>query len=212
MVENIHWLGHDAFRVEGEKRLYFDPYNLKKGLPSADIIFITHEHFDHCSPRDVERVVGPDTVIVTNAASAQKLRGNVQVVAPGDSLTVQGISVEVVPAYNINKFRSPGVPFHPKEAGHLGFIVTVGGQRLYHAGDTDFIPEMKSLQVDVALLPVSGIYVMTAEEAIEAAKALRPQVAIPMHYGAGVAGTIRDAERFRDGLKGIVEVVILKQE
>ncbi|UCC62935.1 MAG: MBL fold metallo-hydrolase, partial [Anaerolineae bacterium] len=108
------------------------------------------------------------------------------------------------------KFRSPGNPFHPQEAGHVGFIVTLGGQRIYHAGDTDNIPEMDNLQVDIALLPVSGTYVMTAEEAADAAQRIAPRVTIPMHYGAGVAGTRADAERFGELYGG--QVVILEQE
>jgi L-ascorbate metabolism protein UlaG (beta-lactamase superfamily) len=106
--------------------------------------------------------------------------------------------VEAVPAYNVNKFRSPGVVFHPRQAEHNGYIVTVGGERLYHAGDTDHIPEMSGIKCDVALLPVSGTYVMVAEEAAEAAKAIKPRIAVPMHYGdKDVVGTLADAERFK---------------
>jgi L-ascorbate metabolism protein UlaG (beta-lactamase superfamily) len=213
MLENIHWLGHDSFRIDAEKTIYMDPWKLGENLPPADLVLISHEHGDHCSPDDVAKIAGPETNIVTNAASAEELKGQkgqVHVVKPGDRLSVAGIQVETVPAYNINKFRSPGNPFHPKAAGHVGFIVTVGGQRVYHAGDTDNIPEMSDLEVDIALLPVSGTYVMTAEEAAEAAQRIGPRVAIPMHYGAGVAGTRDDAERFADLYAG--EVVILEQE
>jgi L-ascorbate metabolism protein UlaG (beta-lactamase superfamily) len=126
----------------------------------------------------------------------------VRVVQPGDKLTVSGIPIEAVPSYNTNK------NFHPKEKGWLGFIVTVEGVRIYHAGDTDRIPEMASFQVDIALLPVSGTYVMTAEEAVEAARLMKPRVAIPMHYGA-IVGSADDAKRFSEALHGTCQVVVL---
>jgi L-ascorbate metabolism protein UlaG (beta-lactamase superfamily) len=213
MLDNIHWLGHDSFRIDAEKTLYIDPWQLKKNAPPADLVLITHEHGDHCSPSDVAKIASSETVIVTNAASADKLKGQtgqVRVVKPGDHLSINGIRLEVVPAYNLNKFRSPGKPFHPKEAGHVGFIITLGDQRIYHAGDTDNIPEMSDFEVDIALLPVSGTYVMTAEEAADAARRIGPRTAIPMHYGAGVVGTRADAERFAELYDG--EVVILEQE
>jgi L-ascorbate metabolism protein UlaG (beta-lactamase superfamily) len=213
MIEKIHWLGHDSFRLDAEKTIYVDPWKLKKDMPPADLILITHEHDDHCSPKDVAKIVGPETVIVTNAASAKKLKkhkAQVRIVKPGDRLSIGGLQLEAVPAYNLNKFRSPGNPFHPKEAGHVGFIITAGNQRIYHAGDTDNIPEMSDFEVDIALLPVSGTYVMTAQEAAEAAGRIDPKTAIPMHYGAGVAGTRADAEQFSELYDG--QVVILEQE
>ncbi|TEU08728.1 MAG: MBL fold metallo-hydrolase [Anaerolineales bacterium] len=209
MIENIHWLGHDTFRIENDKTIYIDPIKLKGRPLKADLILITHDHFDHCSPDDVAKVAKDDTVIVTIAAAAQNLKGDVRVVKPGESLVVQGIPIETVPAYNVSKFRSPGVPFHPKESGHVGFIITVGGVRIYHAGDTDVIPEMDDIETDVALLPVGGTYTMTADEAAEAANRIQPQVAIPMHWGA-IVGSASDAQRFSDLCQ--MEVVILSQE
>jgi L-ascorbate metabolism protein UlaG (beta-lactamase superfamily) len=209
MIENIHWLGHDTFRIENDKTIYTDPYELKGTPPKADLILITHDHFDHFSPNDVAKIAKDDTVIVTIVAVAQKLKGNVRVVKPGDSITVLGIPIEAVPAYNVSKFRSPGVPFHPKATGHVGFIITVGGQRIYHAGDTDVIPEMDDIETDIALLPVGGTYTMTADEAAQAANRIRPKVAIPMHHSA-IVGSIKDAERFRDLCE--MEVAILSQE
>ncbi len=203
MIENIHWLGHASFRIDGEKTIYIDPWKLKGKPPKADLILITHDHYDHCSPDDVAKITKKDTVIVTIAAAAGKFKGNVRVVKPGDNLTAAGIPIEVVPAYNVGK------RFHPKGAGYVGFILTVGGQRIYHAGDTDIIPEMDDIQADIALLPVGGTYTMTAEEAARAANKIKPKVAIPMHYG-DIVGSIRDAERFRDLCQ--VEVTILPQE
>jgi L-ascorbate metabolism protein UlaG (beta-lactamase superfamily) len=209
MIENIHWLGHDTFRIENDVIIYTDPIKLKGEPPKADLILITHDHFDHCSPDDVARLTKDGTVIVTIAAAARKLKGDVRVVKPGESLVVHGISIETVPAYNVSKFRIPGVPFHPKESGHVGFIVTVGGVRIYHAGDTDFIPEMDDIETDVALLPVGGTYTMTADEAAQAANRIKPKVAIPMHH-SDIVGSAADARRFRDLCQ--VEVAILSQE
>jgi len=209
MIENIHWLNHASFRVEaGGKVIYFDPWQVGDG-PPADLILISHDHQDHCSPADVARLWREGTVIVTTAAAAVKLPQSCQVVSPGDEIAAHGIAVRAVPAYNTNKFRSPGVVFHPREAGNVGFVVTVDGQRIYHAGDTDAIPEMDSLEVDIALLPVSGTYVMTAEEAAAAAAAIEPRIAIPMHVGRGI-GDLEDAARFAE--LADVEVVVLEPE
>ena len=209
MIENVHWLGHDCFRIENDKTIYIDPYELKGKPPKADLVLITHDHFDHFSSTDVAKVAKDDTVIVTIAAVAKRLKGDVRVVKPGDSLTVLGIPIETVAAYNVNKFRSPGVPFHPKESGHVGFIITVEGQRIYHAGDTDVIPEMDDIEADIALLPVGGTYTMTADEAAQAANRIKPEVAIPMHHSA-IVGSVKDAKRFRNLCE--MAVVILSQE
>jgi L-ascorbate metabolism protein UlaG (beta-lactamase superfamily) len=205
LTANIHWLGHDSFRIDGEGVvIYIDPYRLKDG-PKADLILITHDHSDHASMADVAVIQKQDTVIVTIKTAAEKLSGQVKTVQPGEELTVKGIAIKTVPAYNLTKFRSPGVPFHPKDAGHVGYLITVKGVTIYHTGDSDFIPEMKGLKPDVALLPVSGTYVMTAEEAVEAAGAIQPKVAVPMHVGEGI-GSLSDAERFRE--KATVPVVV----
>lgn len=203
-VKKIHWLGHDAIRIDGSTVVLFDPYQITASKP-ADLILISHDHFDHNSPEDVAKVRKQDSVIVTDGTSAPKLTGEVKVVAPGDKLTVKGVSIEVGPAYNTNK------EFHPKEAGMLSFVITLDGVRYYHAGDTDYIPEMEKLNVDVAFLPVSGTYVMTADEAVEAAKAIKPKIAIPMHYGA-IVGSADDAKKFKESLAGQIEVVILPKE
>jgi L-ascorbate metabolism protein UlaG (beta-lactamase superfamily) len=208
MADNIRWLGHDTFIISGQAIIYTDPYQLTINEPKADIILITHDHGDHCSPDDVAKVQSPSTVIVATRAAAGKLSGDVRVVKPGDKLTVKGIAIEAVPAYNTNKFRAPGQPFHPQAAGMVGFVFVANGLRYYLAGDTDHIPEMQGLAPDVAFIPVSGKYVMTWEEAVEAAKAIQPKLAIPMHYGAGVAGTQEDADNF--AAKATVPVEVLK--
>jgi L-ascorbate metabolism protein UlaG (beta-lactamase superfamily) len=210
LVSNIHWLGHDSFRIEGDGIvIYIDPWQVSGG-PKADLILITHDHQDHCSPADVDKLKKQDTVIVTIADAAAKLSGSIRVVKPGDELTVEGIPISTVPAYNLNKFRSPGVPFHPREAGHVGFVFAVEGCRIYHAGDTDNIPEMAGIDVDVALLPVSGIYVMTADEAVGAAERIKPKVAIPMHVGRGI-GSLTDTESFKEKASVPVEILPIEK-
>lgn len=204
MAKDIHWLGHDTFKIVGEKVIYTDPFKIKN-KDTADIILITHEHYDHCSPEDIKILQGPDTVIVATPDCAKKLTGKVKTVKPGDKIIVEGIEIEAVPSYNTNK------QFHPKDNNWVGYIFTVQGQRIYIAGDTDYIPEMKNFKADIALLPVSGTYVMTAEEAVKAALDIKPKIAIPMHFGS-IVGSKDDAKKFAEGLKGKIEVVILEEE
>lgn len=194
LVEKLVWLGHDSFRLDGPMTIYFDPWKLKGQPPTADLILVSHQHSDHCSPDDVRKISNADTVILASRQAAAQLPG-ARAVAPGEQLSIAGVQITVTPAYNINKFRAPGVPFHPREDLHVGYIVTVDGVRLYFAGDTDHIPEMAGFKCDIALLPVSGTYTMTVEEAADAANTLQPQIAIPMHYGSGVGGS-DDGERF----------------
>ena len=195
----ISWLGHDGFKIKNAKTVYVDPYEIKGG-EEADILLISHNHEDHCSPEDVKKIVSEKTTIITTAESKRKLSKTkakeILVAKPGQKILIDDVSIETVPAYNVNKFRSPGHPFHPKENEMLGFIVTMNGVRIYHAGDTDLIPEMERFNVDVACLPVSGTYVMTAEEAVESTRHIKLKVAIPMHYGS-IVGDDRDAERFK---------------
>jgi len=202
MLKNIKRLGHAGFAINAlDKIIVIDPFQIKEIVP-ADIILITHSHYDHCSVKDIAKIKKPDTVIVTEAESAEKLSGDVRVVKPGDKITVSGVQIEAVEAYNTNK------AFHPKSNGWLGFIITVDGIRIYHAGDTDLIPEMDNFEVNIALLPVSGTYVMTADEAVEAAKRLKPEIAIPMHFDS-IVGSKEDAIKFKKALEGICEVELL---
>jgi L-ascorbate metabolism protein UlaG (beta-lactamase superfamily) len=207
MVEGIVWLGHDSFRITGDgKTVYVDPWHLAPNAPAADLILVTHDHYDHLSKGDIEALRKADTVVVGPAEVTKALAGETRTISPGERLTVHGVTVTAVPAYNVNKFREPGQVFHPKADGKVGYIVEIGGRRIYHAGDTDLIPEMDDIDVDVALLPVSGTYVMTADEAAEACTHLKAAVAVPMHYGT-IVGSLDDARRFQQRCPLPVEIL-----
>ena len=213
LFDSIDWLGHSGFRIRvGRAVVYIDPYRVPAGSPPADLILITHGHYDHFSPQDVERLTTKDTWLVGPAAVAERVSGQVHSIAPGELLDdelVRGVHVAAVAAYNTSKRNPEGKAFHPREAGWVGYELNLRGERLYHSGDTDVIPEMDSVTgVDVALLPVSGVYVMTPQEAAEAARRIQPRVAIPMHWGSHI-GTEGDARAFAD--KAPVEVRILER-
>jgi L-ascorbate metabolism protein UlaG (beta-lactamase superfamily) len=210
----FHWLGHDGYRIiAGDKTIYIDPFQLSKAQQNrndADILLISHNHFDHLSIDDLKNVVGKKTSIVAAKECVDQLKGagaaEIKGVAPGDRMTVQGVPIEAVAAYNINK------KFHPKADRKVGFVITAGNMRIYHTGDTDDIPEMSSVKPDIALVPVSGTYVMTAEEAARAVnEKIKPsKLAIPMHYGA-IVGSDQDAARFKQ-LVSVCPVQVLDRE
>lgn len=197
----IEKICHACFRISSGRTVYIDPFRLPDGSKKADIIFITHEHFDHLSIEDLEKIITKETVIVCSKHCEEVVRKldvkEIFILLPGWKKEIKGIKVTAVPAYNINKFRSPGMPFHPKERMNTGFVIDFGIAQIYHMGDTDNIPELSEVKnIDILLVPVSGTYVMTADEAAEASNVLQPRKAIPMHYGA-IVGTEADALRFK---------------
>ena len=209
----ITWLGHDGFKIEdGGKTLVIDPFQLKHNVP-ADYVLISHEHPDHANAEDLKKVVNPhETIVVTiQAAKGEVAKASpkeIKIVKPGDQVKLGNFEVRAVPAYNTNKFREPGKPFHPKEDGKVGYVVkTSNGVTIYHTGDSDLIPEMENLMPDIALLPVSGTYVMTADEAIQAVQKIKPKIAIPMHYGT-IVGSEQDALRFKGAAKTEVHILV----
>lgn len=189
----IEWLGHAAFKITGrEVVIYIDPYEIRS-KDEADIVLITHDHFDHASPKDIRKIAAPKTSIVGPKKAKVELAGlpgTFHEIAPGEEIEIAGVSIRAVPAYNIGK------SYHPRSAGYVGYIVGVDGKSIYHAGDTDLIPEMEGLGVDVALLPVGGTYTMDAREAAEAFRRIGAKEGIPMHCGT-IVGSERDAEAFR---------------
>jgi len=215
---NITWLGHDGYLIEkGPLTAYIDPFKLNdSAVKPASIVLVTHEHFDHCSIEDLRKVVNDRTVIVCPnecmSAMSKVEPGEVVTMRPGDTKHVRGIVITAVVAYNTNKYRDEATKtfYHPKEDEKLGYLLTFGEVVIYHAGDTDETPEMKEITCDLALLPVSGTYVMTVEEAVKAAKVIKPKIAIPMHYGS-IVGSEGDAARFKKLLDGSgIRVEILK--
>ena len=197
----IHFLGHASFIIEDEIRLAIDPYDTN-AAGSCDFIFITHSHYDHCSPEDVSRLADPKhTVIIATPDCTEKVRSfasRVVEVKPGQDYN-PGIRFKTVPAYNIGK------TFHPKETGWVGYIIYLS-ESVYHCGDTDVIPEMKGLKPDVALIPVGGTYTMNTEEALKAVEMIAPGRVIPMHYGK-IVGSRKDAEYIKSHCKAPVEIL-----
>jgi len=188
MKNRIEWLGHATVLIRGEKTVMVDPWKVSSREP-VDLVLVTHSHFDHCSPEDVAKVRGPRTEVVAPADAAAKLGEGVKTILPGEALDVAGVRIEAVPAYNIDK------AFHPRENRWVGYVVTMGGERVYVAGDTDRTEELSSVKADVAVLPIGGTYTMNAEEAAEAANAMGASLTIPVHFG-DVVGSEADARRF----------------
>jgi L-ascorbate metabolism protein UlaG (beta-lactamase superfamily) len=204
IMEKIHWLGHSAFAVYGSRTVFFDPYRIV-GSRKADLILVSHTHADHFSPEDIAKVAGEKSTLIISSDAKPDYPANVITMRPGDSTQLMGLTIEAVCAYNLTK------PYHPRANNWLGYILTIDGTRIYHAGDTDFIPEMKGLSADVGLIPVGGTYTMTHEEAAEAVKAMKLSCAVPMHWG-GVVGTEKDAEAFKTLVGTAADVIIMKKE
>jgi L-ascorbate metabolism protein UlaG (beta-lactamase superfamily) len=214
----IKWLGHASFKIEKEQKIFIDPFQIRIPEKDADLILITHDHFDHCSIDDIKMLVNKQAVIIASKMCRAKVDNFKSDVAkilyfvPGDRAKVNNAEIEAVPAYNVNKFRAPGVVFHPKEMNYVGYIIEIDKVRIYHAGDTDFIPEMNNFgKIDIALLPIGGTYTMNVEEAVEAVKAIKPKYAIPMHYGS-IVGSDKDAEKFEKLASEYTKVIVMKKE
>ena len=190
MLTGIKWLGHATVTMEvNGVSVIVDPFQIQSSRP-FDVILITHSHYDHLSLEDIEKVRGEKSMVLAPADCAKQLGDKTAVVKAGDRIDCKnGVVVEAYPAYNIGK------AFHPKEKGWVGYIVEIGERRVYVAGDTDRIPEMKGVRCDVAFLPAGGTYTMTAENAAEAASDIDPAIAIPIHWGT-IVGSRADAEKF----------------
>ena len=179
---DLKWLGHASWKIKtGGMTIYVDPYEGEMDEP-ADLILASHSHFDHCKPDAVKKVLSAKTIIVAPADCAQKVNAKVKSLKPGEKASFGGVEVEAVEAYNVKRFRSPGVPFHPKGLG-VGYLIRAEGKTVYHTGDTEFVPELKSLKdIDVIFIVTGGTYTMDNEEAVEMTLAIKPKVAFPVHF------------------------------
>lgn len=210
----LRWYGHDTFTIKNNVTVCIDPYKLTKPI-SAAIILISHNHFDHLSEDDLTKVTNQNTIIVAPGECISQLskikNKKIISISPNEEKTINDIRIKAIPAYNTNKINpDTKKPFHPKEDGKVGFIVTINGVSVYHTGDSDLIPEMTDLKPDILLVPVSGTYVMTASEAAMAVDKIKPKLAIPMHYGT-IVGSDKDAKEFKNLVKSC-EVRILSKE
>ena len=194
MLEKFTWYKQSAYKWQGDGlTIYIDPWGVTRGEDApGDAIFITHAHFDHFQPEEIDKVRKANTQIVAPHDIAKELGGNVKAVKPGESFEVAGIKVETVVAYNTHPEK---LQHHPRSNNWVGYILKLGEHRYYHAGDTDPAPELLQLKVDVAFVPIGGTYTMAASEAAGFIKKIRPQLAVPMHYGF-VVGSQADAETF----------------
>ena len=207
MLDNIEVLYHSSIRIDKEKIIYIDPFKIDKNYNDADIIFITHDHYDHYSEEDIDKVINENTTIIIPDELLTKLlrkginKNAIITVEPNKNYMVQGIKFETIPAYNANK------TFHPKENGWVGYIIIINGIRYYIAGDTDITEENRKVRCDVAFVPVGGIYTMDFKEASSLINEINPKIAVPIHYGS-VVGTEQDAIDFvrllHPEIKGII--------
>ena len=198
MLEGFTWFKQSAYRYQADGLvLYIDPWEAEG--PAADVILITHAHADHYQPDEIERLRKDGTRLVAPHDIARELRGDVTPVAPGDSIEVAGVRVQAVPAYNVVEER---LQAHPKANNWVGYVLTLGDHTYYHAGDTDHVPELDSVRANVTFLPIGGTYTMEADEAGGLARAISPDLAVPMHYGF-VVGSPSDADRFAEAAKPV---------
>lgn len=208
MTEKIKVFIQNSIRVNTEKgNVYIDPFEMQEEPHDAAFILVTHDHFDHFSPESIEKVANKNTVLVVpenmleKSKDAAKFVSEIVTVKPDEKRTINGLELETIPSYNINK------KFHPKSAGWVGYIVITDGKRIYIAGDTDATPEALNVKCDVALIPIGGTYTMDSKEAAEFINTIKPAVAIPVHYGK-VVGSMDDGKNFANLVKAPVKVQI----
>ena len=191
MSVEIKWINHASFRIAGSRVIYIDPWKIPGSPHDANVVFVSHSHYDHCSAEDVSKVLSQDGQVI-GARDAITQISSGKALTPGESIEIEGVKVAAVPAYN------PSKPFHPKANKWLGAVIEMDGAKIYYAGDTDKISEMSELSgmgIDLALLPVGGKYTMNAPEAAQAVELIKPKAAIPYHFG-DIVGSVDDAKKF----------------
>lgn len=206
MIEHIHWLGHASFRIDGPPRIYIDPFRIPNGSLPADAVLITHEHYDHCSPADIQRILTPQTRLIASEGAARCLGDEypVTMLRPWQSVNIGRANVQTVPAYTFNTY-------HPAARGDVGFVIALNRYDIYYPGDTDFVSELRRVRCDITILPVSAKEgLMTIDQAREMVKVLRPTYVIPSHYGAPEGGTFLDAKALETAVADLTKVVWLE--
>lgn len=202
MIDKIQWLGHGGFMIQGPPLIYIDPWRVVKGAFHADVILISHDHYDHFSPADIEKLQGPETKIITNEKVAGELP-DASTLLPWQSMTIDRASVKAVPAY------SPGDLRHAPENGGLGFVISVNTYDIYYAGDTKIIPEMDKIHPDVAMLPIDNNGTLSPEDAAEVVKKMRPRWVFPYNWGANSETVTKyDVQRFVTSVGDASQVII----
>lgn len=205
MIDCIHWQGHGSFSIDGPPLIYINPWRIARSGVNADIILVTHDHYDHCSLADIDKLRGPDTVVITNERVANQI-DDCTIIRPWQSLTIGQANIKAVPAYTPEKWH------HPKEDGGLGFIISVKRYDIYYAGDTGLTLEMETIHPDIAIVPINGAITMTVEEAAAAVRQMQPRWAIPCNWGLNAESATRlDAIAFKNALEGDVEVILPTQ-
>ena len=206
----IELLTHSSIRLKGDVTIYCDPFNIKEATHDADIILLTHNHYDHFSPDDIAKVIKTDTVVLVPSSIDEEVRkklGKKCMVLSGDAgetFDFEYTDVKMVPAYNVNK------QFHPQEAGWVGYLISMDDKLIYIAGDTDINDDIIDIRCDIAMVPVGGTFTMTAKEAADLVNQIGCEVAIPTHYGS-VTGDESCAQVFADAVDKSIEVNIIKQ-
>jgi L-ascorbate metabolism protein UlaG (beta-lactamase superfamily) len=202
MIENIKWLGHGSFLIEGPPFIYIDPWRVVRSAFLADIILISHDHYDHCSLVDVEKLRSEDTRIVTNQTIASQIP-DAHILRPWQTISMDRVAIKAIPAY------SPKSSLHPSQAGGLGFVVSLRMYDIYYAGDTGMIPEMNLIHPDIALLPIDNNGTMSVEEAAQAVEIMKPRWVIPYNWGSSSsAATLADALEFKRLVNNITQVIL----
>jgi L-ascorbate metabolism protein UlaG (beta-lactamase superfamily) len=205
MIERIQWLGHGSFSIQGPPLIFINPWRVVRKAFHADVILVSHDHYDHCSQADIEKLRGPNTKVFGNERVAKQIDG-CEVLRPFQCVTIDRASIKAIPAYSPSDLR------HPKDDGGLGFIVSLDYYDIYYAGDTQDIPEMGVINPDIAILPIDGVGTLTVEEAVKVTKRMRPRWIIPSNWGSTGEGANRsDVQAFKNAVEGVAEVVILPQ-
>jgi L-ascorbate metabolism protein UlaG (beta-lactamase superfamily) len=202
MIEKVQWFGHGSFAIQGPPLIYINPWRVTRSVFHADVILVGHDHYEHCSPADIDKLRGPDTLIITNESVGNSIP-DCRVLRPMQSITVDKASIKAVPAY------SPQAPQHPKEAGGLGFVISLNYYDIYYAGDTQEIPEMALISPDIAILPIDGNGTLNVQGAVEVVKAMKPRWAFPSNWGStGIGAAIADAQEFKSIASEYTDVII----